>query len=190
LELGNRVLAVLHFWKRERLVGVPQPVDQQRAILITRAGNLQPDALAGRALVLRDARRQQGVVEEVPGDRRQRFDLIARDDGREIRFRRLDDRGLSRDGQRLAERRQLHRDVQIDRAPNLQRQIIVHKLREAFELRGHRVFPRIQPGKPIDALVVGDDGARLIGGLIRNCDDDARHHAAGDIADSARDTRR
>ena len=103
LELTDGVLAVLHLWKSERLVGVPQAVDNQRAVFVACAGDLQTDPLAGGPLVDVHARRQQRVVEKVARDSRQRLDLIARNDGREIHLRALDDGRLTGDRHCLAD---------------------------------------------------------------------------------------
>ena len=51
--------------------------DQESAVLVARPRYLQADTLAGRAHILVHAWRQQGVVQVIARDRRQRFDLIA-----------------------------------------------------------------------------------------------------------------
>ena len=56
LELRDRILAVFHFRIGERLVRVPEAVDQKGAILVARPGDLQADALAGSPDVFVNAR--------------------------------------------------------------------------------------------------------------------------------------
>ena len=134
--------------------------------------------------------RQLHEVDEIAAADRQRFDFLRGHDAAQLRFGRLDERGVGGNAYLLGNRTEAHPNVRVGRAADRQHDAAANRGLEVGELGAQLVLAGIERRQPVAAFCVARGRAGRARGDVSRRQRDAGQRCARFVADRPEHARR